>query len=270
MSRELRVNTAMDPETIYRLDATDSPAVAAAIHDGHAVRDELRPFLAVADADRLREEDPFTAELAQICDSRIIGLRSRFEVDLNRPREKAVYLRPEDAWGLIVYDPIPPPEIIDRSLAEYDNFYRALREFIDDLAARYERFVILDLHSYNHRRGGPDAQPAEPDDNPEVNIGTGTMPDRDRFAGLIDRFARDLQSFDMQGRCLDVRENVKFKGGQFPRWIHANYPGSACVLSVEFKKTFMDEWTGRCDRSQLALLHNALASTVPGLLETLE
>ncbi len=35
--------------------------------------------------------------------------------------------------------------------------------------------------------------------NPQVNIGTGTMRNRQKFAGVIDRFINDLASFDFPG-----------------------------------------------------------------------
>jgi cardiolipin synthase A/B len=50
----------------------------------------------------LESGDPFTAQLARVAPTRLIALRSRFEVDLNRPRERAVYRGPADAWGLEV------------------------------------------------------------------------------------------------------------------------------------------------------------------------
>jgi hypothetical protein len=67
--------------------------VAAAIHNGHAVRKERTEFLAVNDWARLREEEPHTGDWTAIAPTRIIGLRSRFEVDLNRPPETAIYAR---------------------------------------------------------------------------------------------------------------------------------------------------------------------------------
>ena len=41
------------------------------------------------------------------------------------------------------------------------------------------------------------------------------------------------------------------------------------MLSVEFKKFFMDEWTGEADRIQLNAIERALKSTVWGLHEEL-
>ena len=127
-------------------------------------------------------------------------------------------------------------------------------------------FVVFDLHSYNHRRDGPDASPADPAANPEVNIGTASM-DRDRWAPVVDRFISDLRQFDYRGRHLDVRENVKFRGGHFPRWIHQQFPDSGCALAIEFKKFFMDEWSGSLFRADHQAILEALRSTVPGVIE---
>jgi hypothetical protein len=130
---------------------------------------------------------------------------------------------------------------------------------------RFGRFVVLDLHTYNHRREGPEGPSADPTANPEVNVGTGTL-NRQRWAPVVDRFIADLRGFDFLGRHLDVRENVKFRGGQFSRWIHETFPEAACSLAIEFKKFFMDEWTGEPDRVQVEAIRRALQSTVPGMI----
>ena len=44
----------------------DGPLVAAAIHSGHAVRDEIADLLALDHDERLREEDPFTDQWARV------------------------------------------------------------------------------------------------------------------------------------------------------------------------------------------------------------
>lgn len=244
--------------------------MATAIHDGHEVRPDALRLMAISEADRLREEDPFTGEWTVVAPTRVVGLRSRFEVDLNRPREKAVYRTSADAWGLEVWRKPPSDALVNESLAEYDLFYEALRELYEDLERRHGRFVVLDLHSYNHRRRGPDGPEENPLDNPQVNIGTGTLPHRDTWAPLIDRFISDLSNYPFPGGNLDVRENVKFKGGNQGRWTHENFPEAACVLSVEFKKFFMDEWTGEASPALLEAVDSALRSTVPGVLEELD
>lgn len=264
------MDTSDSPEAIWSLVESDSPVAAAAIHDGHTLRDEVEPLCALSEEGRLREEDPFTGSWAKIADTHIVGLRSRFEIDLNRPRDKAIYLSPADAWGLQVYAETPPNEVIQRSLASYDAFYDAMRELFTRMAKKHGRFVVVDIHSYNHRRSGASAVPANTKENPEVNIGTGTMSDRQPWARLLDRFISDLSSFDYDGGHLDVRENVKFFGGNFAKWTHETFPESACVISVEFKKFFMDEWSGRLDEEQHGLIQRALESTIPGIIESLK
>ena len=252
----------------WYLERGQGPLIATAIHDGNNLRPELLPLINLSVSERLREEDPFTAGWTGVAPTRLIGLLSRFEVDLNRPRDKAVYLTPEDAWGLSVWKEPLGAECVERSLTVHDAFYDEVRGLVQRLVRRYGRVVVLDLHTYNHRREGPTAPAANPQENPEVNIGTGTM-QRVRWAPLVDRFIEDLRGFDFMGRRLDVRENVKFYGGHFPKWIHESFPKSVCVLSVEFKKFFMDEWTGEPDRMQLGLIKRALKSTVWGIHEEL-
>jgi N-formylglutamate amidohydrolase len=246
------------------------PVVATAIHDGHAVRDEAMRHMVLDEPSRLREEDPFTGRWTVVAPTRVVGLRSRFEVDLNRPRETAVYRTPEDAWGLEVWRDAPPDEVIERSLEAYDAFYEELERLYSQFAEEHGRFLVLDLHSYNHRRDGAAGPPADPADNPQVNVGTGTMADRGRWAGLIDRFIEDLAGYDFPGGALDVRENVRFRGGACAAWTHRIFPEAACVLSIEVKKFFMDEWTGEPDEMLVDAIGSALGTAVAGVLEELE
>lgn len=247
---------------------SEGPLFATAIHAGHNIRGELMPLLAIDDATRLREEDPFTDRWVNVVPSWIVATHSRFEVDLNREREEAVYRHPEMAWDLHLWKAPLSDEMIQHSLVEYDSFYQELEVLLDKLAQHYKRFVILDLHTYNYRREGPDAEVADPATHPEVNVGTGTL-DRILCGRVVERFIKDLKKFNFLGRHLDVRENVKFKGRHLARWIHSHYPDSACVLSVEFKKFFMDEWTGECDEKQIRTIREALHSTIAGVLEEL-
>ena len=245
------------------------PIIAVANHDGHLIRPEVAKYLSLDEASRLREEDPYTGEWAKLVPTSLIAQHSRFEVDLNRPRESAVYLTPDDAWGLHVWNKPLSENVIKESLALYDAYYAALKELCREKKERYGKFVVLDLHSYNHRRNGPEGPEADPSANPEVNIGTGTM-NRERWGGLVDRFINELQDFDFLGRQLDVRENVKFVGRQFPKWVHTNFPDSGCAIAVEFKKFFMNEWTGELDKVAHNAIQRALASTLPGLEEELQ
>lgn len=243
------------------------PIVATAIHAGHDVRPEIADRLALDDGTRRREEDPFTDRLTGAGARSVVVHRSRFEVDMNRPRETAVYTTPEAAWGLDVWSEPLTEGQVERSLALHDDFYAAMAEQLDELA-RSGPFVVLDLHSYNHRRDGVGSPPAPTEENPEVNVGTGSL-DRDRWGGLVDRFMDELAGQTVQGHRLDVRENVRFKGGHLSAWIHERYAGTGCALALEFKKVFMDEWTGVADDRHIDQLTVALSATRGGLVDEL-
>jgi N-formylglutamate amidohydrolase len=252
-------------EPIFSIHTGDSPLVAAAIHDGSRIRPELNLYLALDAPARLLEEDPHTAVWASIAPTQITGLQSRFEVDLNRPRAKAVYRTPDDAWGLNVWDQSLPEEVVARSLLGYDAFYTELKTVLTRIADKYGSFVVYDLHSYNHRRQGINGPEADPQENPEVNIGTGNM-NRERWAPVVEQFMNDLRSYDYEGRKLDVRENVKFRGGYFSQWIYEHFADAACVMAIEFKKFFMNEWTGEVYPGAVEAIRDALTSTIPGVL----
>jgi N-formylglutamate deformylase len=241
--------------------------VATAVHAGHELRPEVADAIVLDDATRRREEDPATDLLTSVGDLEVVAHRSRFEVDFNRPRAGAVYRSPDLAWGLDVWAGVPPDTLVAGSLAVYDEFYAAIEKRYDALAAAGPS-VVLDLHSYNHRRDGGDRAPAPVDDNPEVNVGTGSL-DRGRWAPVVDRFMVELSDQVVCGHRLDVRENVRFRGGHFAAWTHGRYADTACVLAVELKKTFMDEWSGEIDFDHLDQLRRALEATVPGLVDAL-
>ncbi|MBN2718367.1 MAG: N-formylglutamate amidohydrolase [Deltaproteobacteria bacterium] len=253
---------------LWSVTTGTSPILATAIHHGHHVRDEVSVALAVDAATRLREEDPYTGELTTISDNRLVVHRSRFEMDLNRNRTHAVYLNPEDAWGIKVWHQPFNPAMIRRSLVQYDAFYRALDELLTAMRRRHDKVVVLDFHSYNHHRQGPTKPFDSPAANPEIEIGTNTM-DRAYWCNLVDGLITDLQQYRFGGRRLDVRENAKFGQGWMCQWINERYPMSVCAISIELKKTFMDEWTGRLNGPVLSAYRKAFLSVLPGLCDRL-
>ena len=146
----------MEPGEAWTIERGELPIIATAIHAGHGVRPEVADLFEISEGDRLREEDPFTDRWTEVAFNRVIVHRSRFEVDLNRPRDKAIFRTPEDAWGLTVWKNGVPEEVFQRSLAQYDRFYEAMRALLKEFEAAHGKFVVFDLHSYNHRRGGPE------------------------------------------------------------------------------------------------------------------
>ncbi|MGB5758207.1 MAG: N-formylglutamate amidohydrolase [Acidimicrobiales bacterium] len=241
----------------WTITTGDDPVVATAIHAGHELRPEVEALMKLPEADRLREEDPFTDLWVGVAKNSIVVNRSRFEVDLNRVRDKAIYVVPDDAWGLDVWTSRPSDDVIAGSLALYDRFYEELGELCDGLVETHGRVVVLDIHSYNHRRNGPDAPVDDPELNPEVNLGTESIDEA--WRPVVDAFATSMSELPYDDDVLDVRSNVKFKGGAMSRWINDRYGDRACSIAVEMKKMFMDEWTG--------VLEEGNAAAIGGILE---
>ena len=240
----------------------DGPVIATAIHDGHAIRDSLQPYLAIDAATRRREEDPMTGFLTEAGDIRIRVRRSRFEADLNRPRDKAVARDPEDTWGLQVWRGELPRAEVERSLAYYDRFHDMIARLIDAQLERWGSVLLIDIHSYNHRRDGADAPPAPQCDNPDIELGVTTL-DPDRWGHVARRFAEVLRATPVAGSTPDVRENVRFPtGGHFPEWVFATWGDKVCTISPEFKKTCLDEWTTRVDLPVMEELRAGLQDAV--------
>jgi len=233
--------------------------VATAIHAGHALRDEIASLIQLSELDRLREEDPFTDRWVGIAGNRIVAHRSRFEVDLNRPRERAMYRTPADAWGLDLWKLAPPDDVVARSLELYDSFYATLGRICDDIIEANGHVVVLDLHSYNHHRAGPAAPVDDPMDNPEINLGTESI-HRPGWEAVVEAFADALGAPPFYVAKLDVRFDVRFTGGHMVRWLNDRYGSRCCAIAVEVKKIYMDEWTGKLDEE--------ITATIGGLLES--
>ena len=255
---------------LWEIHRAASPVLATAIHDGHHVDSLVASSVALDDAARLREEDPFTGPMIAGVANRIICNVSRFCIDLNRPIDKAIYLQPSDAWDLVVWKRELRDAEIDHLRMMHQDYYAVLEAVLAGLERRYGRFIVLDVHSYNHRRAGQYDTPTAADLAPDINIGTFSM-DRQRWGHAVDAFVAFCRARTVNGRRLDVRENIAFEGrGEQTRFIHKRFPETGCAIAVEFKKIFMDEWTGAPDQECIDEIAALLAGAVPVLERALE
>jgi N-formylglutamate deformylase len=248
------------PVVFPEVDAVPS-VVTTAIHAGHDLRADVRTRTAVDESTRRREEDPHTDRIIARASAPVLVNRSRFEVDLNRARDDAVYREASDAWGLDPWKEPLPDDVVRRSLGIYDEFYEKLAALLDEVADNGP-FVVLDVHSYNHRRRGPDQPPDPQHSSPDVNVGTASV-DCERWAAIVDDLITTLGENEIDGAPLDVRENVRFGGAHLAYWVNSRYAGAGCAIALEFKKSFMDEWSGRVDEGHLRRLSHAFTTTLP-------
>lgn len=250
----------MDPLGGFAYDIDLSvPHLVTAIHAGHRVREELRPLMVIGEKERLFEEDAATDQMIQGTPSRIWGLDSRAEYDLNRPPEAALPLDPAQFWGVKVYREPPTLEMNRRSLEKYHAFYLFMSSCLQVLKERFGAALVYDIHSYNLSRQ-VDQGIAQP---PVFNLGTEIL-DRQRWGEQIDGWLRQLRSIALPGRTVTVEENRVFSGrGELCRRLTAWDPG-ILVLPTEIAKVYMDEREGVLYPEIVAALREGLRQAVAG------
>ena len=104
-------------------------------------------------------------------------------------------------------------------------------------------------------------------ENPEINVGTAY--NHPKWQSITLKLMDYLSSCVIAGHHPDVRENIVFKGGGFSQWANKRYKEKGCVVSIEFKKTFMDEWTGRGFINHILDIRTALLGLLPVLMQEL-
>ena len=250
----------MEQKNKWKFHKGSGPVISTAVHSGHQIRKELVPKLALNSQERRREEDPLTEIFALSGDSFFASNTSRFEVDLNRSREKAIYLNEEDAWGLKVWKTTPSEEEIAQSLKEYEAFYLLMKNWIEEFISIYDNIIVLDFHSYNYRRETTETETHQQnsndkketanhnsvteDKNPDIDLGV-TTADPKKFGTVIKAFNNTLSGIKVKNQPITVHENLRYPdGGHWPEWIYKNYKEYVCTITVEYKKIYMDEWTG--------------------------
>lgn len=229
------------------------PYIATAIHAGSNVRNELLPLMQIGAAGRFFEEDPETDTMIRDAASAIWGLDSRSEYDLNRPRVEALPLAPEQFWGTRVYARQPTPAMSRASLVKYDAFYAFMAGWVDLALERFGVCLVYDVHAYNITRQVQKGIAAPP----VFNLGTAAI-DRKRWAAPVDDWLNRLEKIEVPGLRTTVAENRVFSGrGELCRRL-TGWDPRVLVLPTEVAKVYMDERTGRVDRSAVDALRDGL------------
>ncbi|MCK4852709.1 MAG: N-formylglutamate amidohydrolase [Bacteroidales bacterium] len=243
------------------------PAFFAGVsmHSGHRVRREILEFLTVDAENRYREEDPFMDRFISDFPLRIYGRDSRFEYDLNRNPYKAIYDFDKPKWGLKVWNrEIPEKERVE-SIKKHREFHGLLELVCKYLLQQHRYALLFDLHAYCYQR--EIKQEWYEDERPEINIGTRAV-NREIFDPAINCFIKNLYKTRIDGHPMRISENEIFLGGYLSRHLSRIYHDQLLVLSLEYKKIFMDEWTGKLYQSVLDKLVRDFTRAVDRTVET--
>lgn len=201
-----------------------------AIHNGHQFRKELWENCTHSEYDRWYEEDPATKDFIENQPIVIAGCDSRFEYDLNRPPQEAVF---KEAWGKKLWCKPLGEAQKDKSLQKHTNFYKVVDALINKLESLHRKVLVYDVHSYNYKRWD---RPV-----PTFNIGTLNV-DKKRFSKSILLWQELLNNSKLPKKidttCLI---NDVFKGnGHLLKHITSRFKNTL-VLATEVKKIYCDE-----------------------------
>lgn len=204
----------------------------AAVHDGNQFRKVLWNKCSHSAYDRWYEEDPATKQMIQTQPIVIAGLDSRFEYDLNRAPENAIYT---DAWGKKLWK----KELTDNekaiSLQKHANFYKVVHALVAKIEEKFGVCIVYDMHSYNWKRWTRDV--------PTWNLGTSNI-DENRFKNEIESWRSVLENTPLPNQLISSSKiNDTFAGnGYFLKYITQNF-NNTLVLATEIAKIYCNELT---------------------------
>ena len=206
------------------------PYACGAVHDGHQFRRELWDNCLHTTYERWFEEDPCTKEFVKTHPIVIAGCDSRFEYDLNRDPDNAIY---DDAWGKKLWREPLSDEMKRKSLDKHHAFYSVVHALIAKLEQKFGTIVVYDMHSYNWRRWGREV--------PVVNLGTSNI-DNGRFGPSVEEWRQSLSELKLP-HGIESTSNINdtfFGNGYFLKYITKTFKNTL-VLATEFKKIYCDE-----------------------------
>ena len=239
--------------------------IGVSLHAGHRVRREIFDLMVVSEEDRSREEDTFTELFINDFPIRIISLDSRFEYDLNREPERSIYSSERGIWELDIWRCKVEGQLRDDTLVKHKEFHDLVDVVVEYLLMQFDRLLVYDMHSYCYQR--EKKQQWYEDPRPEINLGTKSI-NRNFFSPMIEQFLHGVSGMIMDGHSLRVSENEAFPGGYLTRKYARTHNQEVLVLAIEYKKIFMNEWTGELYPSKLKILVDNLMLTKDRILRT--
>ena len=224
----------------------------AAVHNGHQFRKELWDNCIHTEYERWYEEDPETKNMVSSHPIVIAGCDSRFEYDLNRDPENAVF---ETAWGKALWHEPLSEEKKNRSIDKHANFYKVTHALISKLEEKFGIAIVYDMHSYNWKRWDREV--------PTWNLGTSNV-DNDRFGDDIELWRQSLSEIKFPKQIKSTALiNDTFQGnGYFLKYITQNFKNTL-VLATEIAKIYCDKYDYLIYPEVVASVEHQLKTKLP-------
>lgn len=224
----------------------------AAVHDGHQFRKELWNNCLHTEYERWFEEDPETKNMVQSHPIVIAGMDSRFEYDLNRDPETAIYT---DAWGKQLWKDTLPEAMKTKSLEKHFHFYQVVHALVTKLEEKFGVCVVYDMHSYNWKRWDREV--------PTWNLGTSNI-DNNRFGESVEAWRKSLSEMQLPNGIQSTSKiNDTFQGnGYFLKYITNTFKNTL-VLATEIAKVYCDELNYMMYPEVVAAVESELQTRLP-------
>ncbi len=226
------------------------PYVCAAIHNGHNFRKDLKKQTILSEYEHWYEEDPHTTDFISSFPIVIEGCDSRFEYDLNRAPENALY---ETAWGKQCWKKPLSQNQKKISLKKHTEFYRVIYALVKKIEEKHHACIVFDIHSYNYRRWD---RPV-----PVFNVGTENI-DKRKYKSVIHTWLNELSKIELPDIKNTTKENDVFFGrGYFLKYITEHF-SKTLVLATEVSKIYCDELAGTTYPSVINAIKEGFKSAV--------
>lgn len=228
------------------------PYLCAAIHDGHQFRKELWEACLHSEYDRWYEEDPETKRMIDTQPIVLASMDSRFEYDLNRTPEEAVFIT---AWGKQLWKTPLSEDQKQRSITKHQNFYKVVDALLNQLEHQFKHCAVYDMHSYNWQRWDREV--------PTWNLGT-TNINNDKFGNQVELWRKSLSEIKLPNNIKQTAKinDTFFGNGYFLKHISSKFENTL-VLATEIAKVYCDEYQQIIYPEVIDAVRNELKIRIP-------
>ncbi len=208
------------------------PYVCFSTHSGSKIRKEAKKNIAISQRKRKYQEDPHTEDFVVSMPIMAQGLDSRYEYDLNRSPENAIY---EEAFGYKVWKKALTEAEKKKALQKHQNFYTVISVLLQKLESKFQACVVYDIHAFNYKKIERET--------PMFNIGTEKIDNR-KFGNFVKSWQKELEKIQLPEIESTVKINDVFHGrGYLLEYITKNF-SNTLVLATEIKKVYCNEEKG--------------------------
>ncbi len=208
------------------------PYICFSTHSGSKISKKSLKNIAISQRKRKYHEDPHTADFIVSMPIMAQGLDSRYEYDLNRSPENAIY---DEFLGDKVWKKPLTKAQKEIYLQKHQNFYTVISVLVKTLERKFKACIVYDIHAFNYKKIERET--------PIFNIGTEKI-NNTKFGAFVQSWQTELGKIKLPEMDTTVKLNDVFQGtGYLLEYITTHFPNTL-VLPTEIKKVYCNEEKG--------------------------